>query len=136
MKPKHGGWQALVFAIGDAIGGALTGGATAAAVGAVVAPDMDMVLAMMLGMAVGMLVHLPFILVLTPVLGAFHVMVPGSIIGMYGGMFFAMRDTMQGDHASSFGHVVMVGAWFGIAVTAVIHVYDQALRDRSEGSHA
>jgi large-conductance mechanosensitive channel len=105
----------------------LVGGATAAAVRAVVDPGADMALAMLVGMALGMVVHLPIALLLSPLLGPFHTMVPGSLIGMYGGMLFAMRDTMQ--HApGGLSDAIVMGIAFGCIVTAGVQLYDRAVR--------
>ena len=87
---------------------------------------MDTVLAMLLGMALGMAVHLVAGLLFAPILGAFHTMVPGSLIGMYGGMLFAMRETMQ--HPTSLNHAATIGVLFGIVVVAAMQLYDRALR--------
>ena len=119
--------QEALFTAGDYVAGAGTGAATAAAVRALVSPQLDMVLAMLIGMAVGMIVHLVLALLLSPVLGAFHVMVPGSLIGMYGGMLFAMRDTMQA-HSASLSHAAIVGVIFGLVVVAALRLYDRALK--------
>lgn len=113
-----------LFVIGDYVAGGITGAATAAAVRAVVGSGLDLALAMLLGVGVGMLVHLPFSLALSPLLGAFHVMVPGSLIGMYGGMLFAMRDVMQ---PGPIGPAVGAGIAFGVLVTAGVQLYDRAL---------
>ena len=115
----------LLFTIGDYIGGALIGLLTAAAVHAVVDLDMDMVVAMLLGMGVGTVVHLGVGLLLTPVLGGFQAMIPGSLIGMYGGMIFGMRDSMQDVSA---GHAGLVGVIFGLIVVGALRLYDRALR--------
>jgi hypothetical protein len=119
--------QEALFTAGDYVAGAATGAATAAAVRALVSPHLDMVLAMLIGMAVGMIVHLALALLLSPVLGAFHVMVPGSLIGMYGGMLFAMRDTMQA-HSGSLSHAVFVGVVFGLVVVISVQIYDRVLK--------
>ncbi len=87
-------FEDALFPIGDYLAGGVTGAATAVGVRLAVSPDLDMVIAMLIGMAVGMVVHLVLTVLLAPVLDAFHVMVPGGLIGMYGGMMFAMRDTM------------------------------------------
>lgn len=116
----------LAFIIGDYIAGALIGLLTACAVHVFVRPTMDTVLAMLLGMALGMAVHLVAGLLFAPILGAFHTMVPGSLIGMYGGMLFAMRETMQ--HPTSLNHAAGIGALFGIVVVAAMQLYDRALR--------
>ena len=117
----------ILFAAGDYLGGGLTGAVTAIAVRAVVSPDLDMVLAMLVGTVAGMAVHLAIGLLTAPFLGLFHCMVPGGLIGMYGGMLFAMRDVMQA-HRGSLAHAVVVGIVFGIAVTAGVRLYDRALR--------
>jgi hypothetical protein len=119
--------QHALFQIGDYCGGAACGGLTAVAVRAVVTPEWDMVVAMLMGMVVGMVVHIVVGLALSPLLGMLHVMVPGSLIGMYGGMFFAMRDTMQA-HAGSRGSVIVVGIAFGLAVNGAVHLYDHIIR--------
>jgi len=116
-----------LLVLGDYGAGAIVGAATAAGVRAAVSPTLDMVLAMLLGMAVGMVIHLLIALPLSPVLGTFHVMVPGSLIGMYGGMLFAMRDTMQ-HPPPTWNDTLLVGALFGLAVTAGVQLYDRALR--------
>lgn len=123
----------LLFAVGDYVAGGVMGAVTAAAVHASIYPDLDLVLAMLLGMGIGMLTHLAIGLMLSPVLGLFHLMVPGSLIGMYGGMFFAMRDVMQG---SSLGQTVGIGAAFGLLVTAGVRFYDRALRGPALGPGA
>jgi hypothetical protein len=116
----------LLFVLGDYTAGALVGLLTAGAVHLLIGPTMDTVLAMMLGMALGMVVHLVVGLPLTPFLGAFHTMVPGSLIGMYGGMLFAMRETMQ--HPTSLDHAIGVGVVFGLIVVAAVQLYGRALR--------
>jgi hypothetical protein len=59
-------------------------------------------------------------------------MIPGSLIGMYGGMFFAMRDTMQ--HSCPLSQAIWVGAFFGIVVVAGVQLYDRALRGAASGA--
>lgn len=117
----------VLLAAGDYLAGGLTGAATAAAVRAVVSPHLDMVLAMLIGMAAGTIVHLAVGLLAAPFLGLFHSMVPAGLIGMYGGMFFAMRDTMQHPRGSS-ARALLVGFVFGVVVTAGVRLYDRALR--------
>jgi hypothetical protein len=112
--------------VGDHCAGAAVGAITAAAVRALVHPETDMVIAMLLGMAIGMIVHLVLALLFGPVLGLFPAMAPGSLIGMYGGMLFAMRDTMQ--HPGSMGNAILVGALFGLIVTAALELYGRALK--------
>lgn len=119
MNPKY-----VLFSLGDYFAGAVTGATTAAAVRAVIGPEVDLALAMVLGMGLGMLVHLPIGLIFSPVLGMFHVMVPGTLIGMYGGMLFAMRDVMQ---QATWGEAIEVGAAFGVLVTVGVQFYDRAL---------
>lgn len=117
----------MLFALGDYLAGGLTGAATAVVVRGIVSPNLDMVLAMLIGMAAGMGVHLLIGVALSPVLGLFHCMVPGGLIGMYGGMMFAMRDTMQ-HPAASLGRAVVVGIVFGVAVTAGVRLYGRAVQ--------
>ncbi len=116
-----------MFTVGDWAAGAVVGAATAMAVHAAVGPGMDMVLAMIAGMGIGMVVHLVLGLMLTPVLGMFHLMVPGSLIGMYGGMFFAMRDSMQA-HSAPHSYALTTGALFGVIVTVGVQIYDRVLQ--------
>ncbi len=66
-------------------------------------------------------------LLLTPVIGGFHAMVPGGLIGMYGGMCFAMRDTMQ-RHAGAHSDAILVGVVFGVSVVVGVQLYDRAVR--------
>jgi hypothetical protein len=117
----------VLFTLGDYLGGAIVGAVTAAAVRVALSPHLDMVVAMLLGMVIGMIVHLVLSLLLSPLLGAFHTMVPGGLIGMYGGMLFAMRDTMQA-HLGSLSNAVQVGVVFGLIVIAGVRLYDRALR--------
>ena len=114
----------ILFAIGDYAAGGIGGAATAVAVRTVVGPGLDLALAMLVGMGIGMLAHLAISLLLSPLLGMFHVMVPGSLIGMYGGMLFAMRDAMQ---PASLDQAIGVGVVFGFIVTAGVRLYDRAL---------
>lgn len=122
----------ILFTLGDYLAGGLTGAATAVVVRGIVNPELDMVLAMLIGMAAGMVVHLSIGVALSPLLGLFHCMVPGGLIGMYGGMFFAMRDTMQ-HHPGSLGRVVVVGIVFGLVVTAGVRLYDRAVQAPARG---
>ena len=117
----------IVLALGDCCAGGVIGGVTAAAVRAVVSPEWDMVLVMPVGMAAGMVVSMALGLALLPLLGAFHVMVPGSMIGMYGGMLFAMRDTMQHPPGTT-AKAALIGLAFGVLVSAGVRMYDTALR--------
>ena len=119
--------EPLYFCIGDYIAGLLTGLLTAFAVRAIVGPQWDMVLAMLVGMAVGMLLHLTLLLLFIPLLGTFEVMIPSAVIGMYGGMLFGMRDSMQQAYVSH-GMALAVGALFGLVVVFGIRWWDRQLR--------
>jgi hypothetical protein len=117
----------MLFTIGDYIAGMLIGVATALVVRALVGPGMDMVIAMLIGMAVGMVVHLILGFVLSPFLGIFETMMSGSLIGMYGGMLFGMRDSM-GAGSTTLGAAALVGAVFGAIVVLGVKIYDRAVR--------
>jgi hypothetical protein len=108
----------MLFAIGDYVAGMLLGVVTALVVRVVVSPGMDMVIAILLGMAIG--------LVLSPALGMFETMMPASLIGMYGGMLFAMRDSMAAG-STTYAAAALVGAVFGAVVVLGVKVYDRAL---------
>lgn len=125
--------ERALFAVGDYLAGALTGATTAAAVRAIISPEFDMVVSMAVGMLVGTAVHLLISIALVPLLGLFHCMVPGALIGMYGGMLFAMRDAMQHVPAS-FGGALLIGLIFGLAVTAGMRIYDRALSGTVTGA--
>lgn len=115
------------FAIGDYLAGMLVGVVTALAVRATVWTGMDMVIAMLLGMALGMIIHLVVGFLLGPFLGMFQTMAPAALIGMYGGMAFAMRDSMAAG-STSWGAAALVGALFGAIVVAGVQIYDRVLR--------
>src|SRR5258708_22552489 len=117
----------MLFEIGDYLAGILVGVATALVVRAIVWPGMDMVIAMLLGMAVGMVLHLALGLVLSPVLGMFETMMPASLIGMYGGMLFAMRDSMAAGSATH-GAAALVGTSFRGIVMLGVQVHVRELR--------
>jgi len=119
--------EPLYFRLGDYLAGVLTGVLTAFAVRMVVGPQWDMVVAMLVGMTVGMLVHMSLLLLFIPLLGTFEVMMPGAIIGMYGGMLFGMRDSMQQAYVS-WSTALAVGALFGLLVVLGIRWWDRQLR--------
>ncbi|MCL1592992.1 MAG: hypothetical protein M3132_01405 [Actinomycetia bacterium] len=121
-------YRDLAFTVGDYFAGALIGSITAISVRAAVRPELDLVLAMLIGMTVGTLVHLGIGALLTPILGMFHVMVPAGLIGMFGGMVFAMRDSMQ---PVTLGHATIVGLLFGIVIAAGVRHLDHALAETS-----
>jgi hypothetical protein len=81
--------QEALFTIGDHVAGGVTGAATAVAVHAVVSPQLDMVIAMLVGRAIGMIVHPVLTLLLSPVLGMFHVMVTSAT-------FCSLPDPLRG----------------------------------------
>lgn len=119
--------EPLYFCVGDYLAGMLTGLLTAFAVRAIVGPQWDMVLAMLVGMAVGILIHLSLLLLIIPLLGTFEAMMPGAVIGMYGGMLFGMRDSMQQTYVS-LNTALAVGALFGLVVVFGIRWWDRQLR--------
>ena len=109
------------------LAGILIGIVTALLVRIVVWPGMDMVIAMLLGTALGMAVHLVLGLILSPLLGMFETMVSASLVRMYGGMLFAMRDSMAAG-STTYPTAIAVGAVFGALVVLGVKVYDRALR--------
>jgi hypothetical protein len=117
----------MYFVIGDYMAGILIGALTALGVRAVIWPGMDMVIAMLLGMGIGMAIHLVLGLLLSPLLGMFETMIPASVIGMYGGMLFGMRDSMAAGSPTLIA-TATVGALFGALVVLSIKVYNRALR--------
>ena len=127
MRTTERRTELLAFRLGDYLAGILTGVLTALAVRAIVGPNWDMVMAMLAGMAVGMGVHLSVLVLLVPLLGAFEVMIPGGIIGMYGGMLFGMRDAMQ-HNVISLSQALAVGGFFGFVVVFVIRWWNRQLQ--------
>lgn len=115
------------FVLGDYLAGAVIGAITALAVHAVVSPGMDMVIAMLIGMAIGMVLHVILGFLFGPFLGMFQTMMPASLIGMYGGMAFGMRDSM-GAGSTEWGSSALVGALFGVIIVAALGLYDRVLR--------
>ncbi|VVM06417.1 putative methyltransferase YcgJ [Methylacidimicrobium cyclopophantes] len=132
MKDDEGRNPSLLFPLGDYLAGIFTGTLVAAAVRSLVAPGFDMALAMVLGMVVGMVIHLLLGFVLGPLLGMFQTMIPGSWIGMYGGMLFAMRDSM-GAGSHTWVSALGVGALFGGMAVGAFHLYDRILRGPVNG---
>lgn len=126
------GEREWTFALGDYAAGLVLSVATAAAIHAIVGPGWDMVLAMLVGTGVGTGLHVFAALLFGPWVGMLPVMATGSLIGMYGGMLFGMRDSMQ---ACSWPNVVGVAAVFGSVVVWVMRTCDQSLRGtRAVGS--
>lgn len=121
----------LAYLSGDYAAGSLTAIATAAGVHAVIAPGWDMVMAMLAGAAIGTAAHLVAMALCGPLLGMWQVMAPGSMIGMYGGMLFGMRDSMQ---PAGWGQVLLVGALFGIGAVGAVQIYDRVLRGPRAGA--
>jgi hypothetical protein len=117
----------MFYQIGDCLAGAVIGAVTALIVRIIIAPGMDMVIAMLIGGGVGMIMSLLISFLLSPLLGIVETMVPGSLTGMYGGMLFAMRDSMAAG-SRTMTAALAVGAIFGIVVTAVLKFYNRALR--------
>jgi hypothetical protein len=117
----------MLFQIGDYFAGAAIGVVTALVIRTVISPGLDMVLAMLIGMGLGMIVSLLIGYMLAPLIGIIDVMVPGSLTGMYGGMLFAMRDSMAAGSRTVVASLV-VGAVFGFVVTAAVKIYNYALR--------
>ena len=101
----------MLFVIGDYLAGASIGVVTAAGIRALVWPGMDMVVAMLAGTLLGTAAHVVVLVLLGPLVGFFHVMAPGALVGMYGGMLFGMRDSMQ---AVTWSGVVAVAVAVGI----------------------
>lgn len=117
----------MFFQIGDYLAGAVIGVATALIVRLIIWPGMDMVIAMLVGGGIGMIVSLLISFLLSPLLGIVETMVPGSLTGMYGGMLFAMRDSMAAG-SRTMTAALAVGAIFGIVVTVAMKFYNHALR--------
>jgi hypothetical protein len=126
VRTSAGVPSGILFGAGDCAASAMVGGVTAALVRLAIGPDTDMVVGMLLGMGIGMVVHVVIAVCVTPVLGMFHAMVQTGLVGMYGGMLFAMRDTMV-HNPGSLGRAVVIGAGFGLVVGLGVHLYDQAL---------
>ena len=116
-----------MFTLGDLLAGMLVGALTALGVRAAVWPGMDMVLAMFLGSAIGMAIHFVLGLILAPLLGMFETMIPASVIGMYGGMSFGMRDSMAAGSRTTRA-AALVGVVLGLVVVLALKIYDRVLR--------
>jgi len=117
----------MLFQIGDYLAGTVIGVGTALIVRVIIWPGMDMVIAMLLGIGFGTIVSLLLGYMLSPMLGIVETMIPGSLTGMYGGMLFAMRDSMAAGSRTMTAAIV-VGAVFGIVVTAAMKSYNYVLR--------
>ena len=117
----------MLFTIGDYLAGSILGIVTALVVRAITWPGMDMVLAMLLCSAIGMVIHFVLGLILAPLLGMFETMIPASVIGMYGGMFFGMRDSMAAGSRTTRA-AALVGVVLGLVVVLSLKLYDRILR--------
>ena len=117
----------MYFVVGDYVAGMFIGAVTALGVRAVVWPGMDMVVAMLVGMVVGMVIHVALGLLLSPLLGMFQTMIPATVIGMYGGMMFGMRDSMAAG-SPTLGAAALVGAIFGVLVVLTVKIYNRTLQ--------
>ena len=119
------GRRAWLYLLGEYVAGVATAVLTALPIHALVDRDWDMVVAMIAGTVVGSAAHLLVLALLGPLVGLFHVMAPGALIGMYGGMLFGMRDSMQ---AASWSRTLAVAVGLGILVVAAVQLYDRVLR--------
>ena len=122
-----------LYLLGEYVAGVATAVLTALPVHAAVDPGWDMVVAMIVGTLLGSAAHLVVLALLGPFVGFFHVMAPGALIGMYGGMLFGMRDSMQ---AASWSLTLAVAVGLGALVVAAVQLYDRVLRadGQAEGS--
>ena len=118
-----------LYLLGEYVAGVATAVLTALPIHALVDRDWDMVVAMIAGTVLGSAAHLLVLALLGPVVGLFHVMAPGALIGMYGGMLFGMRDSMQ---AASWSRTLAVAVGLGALVVAAVQLYDRALRAEGE----
>lgn len=118
-----------LYLVGEYVAGIATAVVTALPIHAVVDPGWDMVVAMIVGTLLGSAAHLVVLALLGPFVGFFHVMAPGALIGMYGGMLFGMRDSMQ---AASWSRTLAVAAGLGALVVAAVQLYDRALHAEGE----
>ena len=116
--------DARLLASGEYAAGAAIALAVAFPIHALVDSRWDVVVAMVAGSVLGMAIHLLLGVVLGPLIGTFQILIIGSLIGMYGGMAFAMRDVMQ---AASWTRTCVVAIAFGIAVVWMVRLYDRAL---------
>ena len=121
--------RGCAYLLGEYVAGVVTAVATAVPIHALVDRDWDMVLAMLAGTVLGTAAHLVVLGLLGPLVGFFHVMAPGAVVGMYGGMLFGMRDSMQ---AVSRSRAVAVAVAVGVLVVAAVQLYDRALRPEVE----
>lgn len=131
LKDTAGGasWRGWTYLVGEYVAGIVTAVATAVPIHALVDRDWDMVVAMLAGTVLGTAAHLVVLVLLGPLVGFFHVMAPGAVVGMYAGMLFGMRDSMQ---AVSRSQALAVAVAVGILVVAAVQVYDRALRPEAE----
>jgi hypothetical protein len=117
--------RSWTYGLGEYAAGVGTAVAAAVSIHALVDPGWDMVIPMLVGAVLGSAAHVVVLALLGPVVGMFHVMAPGALIGMYGGMLFAMRDSMQ---AVSWSQSVAVAVAVGVLAVAGVQLYDRALR--------
>jgi hypothetical protein len=59
-------------------------------------------------------------------------MMPAMVVGMWGGMLFAMRDAMQAG-SSSPTSVTAIGGAFGAIVVLGLRAYDRSLAGADDG---
>jgi hypothetical protein len=105
------------FVLGDIFSNVAAGVAAALLSFKLVPPSWGPLLSIPAGMMLGMLAAIPVTVALSPLFGAFEIMLPGMLSGMLAGMIVAMRAATAPEPARA-------AAWgAGVGVAVVIWVY-------------
>ena len=115
----------LYFLVGDLLGNPGVSALVALSVSVLVADAWYVATGMVVGMALGIVVAVVCLILLTPIFGAFEVMLPGMTGAMAMGMIVGMQAAMTPVDP---GRGAGLGAVIGLAVLIVVRLFDRHIR--------
>jgi len=117
----------LYFLFGDLLANAGVGALAGLAAAWLAGRSGQPLLGMLGGMVVGMPIAMIAAMALTPLFGAFEVMLPATTSGMLSGMLNGM---IAAERQLAFADAARLGAAVGVAVLALISLLDRHIRHR------